>query len=124
MSGKVVPCPEYGCMLKRGHWGVCARAAPAPTGTKADAGKPDYSLLPPRAVDSVVRVLSFGSRKYGAENWRHVEGRKTRYLSAALRHVFARMRGEQNDAESGESHLAHAACCLLFLLDEEDGSTP
>lgn len=27
--------------------------------------------------------------------------------------------GERCDPETGESHLAHAACCLLFLLVHE-----
>lgn len=118
-----------GCTRHLGHYGPCAGSAPlgatakhTPTGFKADAGKPDYALLPPRAVEFVVRVLTFGSAKYGPHQWRHVEGRKTRYLSAALRHMFARLRGEVCDLESGEPHLAHAACCLLFLLDEEDAT--
>lgn len=118
-------CADPDCSLAPKHAGECVYGSTttgAPTGRKADAGKPDYALLPPRAVESVVRVLSFGAAKYGAQNWRHVEGRKTRYLSAALRHMFARLRGEVCDLESGEPHLAHAACCLLFLLDEEDAT--
>jgi hypothetical protein len=40
----------------------------------------------------------------------------SRLLDAALRHTFTFADGEDIDEESGESHLAHAACCLLFAL--------
>jgi hypothetical protein len=43
----------------------------------------------------------------------------TRLVGAVLRHTFAWMRGESIDPESGLSHLAHAACGLLFLLAYE-----
>ena len=47
--------------------------------------------------------------------------RKTqdRYTSAALRHLFAHMDGEETDEETQLSHLAHAMCCLLFKLEIE-----
>ena len=33
------------------------------------------------------------------------------------RHIFAWWGGEDKDPETGFSHLAHAACCLLFLME-------
>lgn len=56
----------------------------------------------------------------GGNNWRRVEGRRERYFAAAMRHLWAWWTGEERDAETGESHLAHAACCVLFLLDEAE----
>lgn len=52
----------------------------------------------------------------GDENWKHVRPFRKRYLGALLRHVTAWAEGERNDPESGKSHLAHAGCCLLFLM--------
>ena len=88
-------------------------------GRKDDAGKARYDLVPPYALEVIAKVLDYGASKYGAENWRKVENRRMRYFSAALRHLWAWRRGEHIDAESKLPHLAHAACCVLFLLEEE-----
>lgn len=85
---------------------------------KADGRKVRLDLLPVLAVEAVGRVLTFGARKYAPNNWRKVDD-MSRYTGAALRHIFAYMRGEVVDEESGEHHLAHAACCLLFIVDLE-----
>ena len=85
--------------------------------TKHDDGKLRWDLLPWGATHEVVRVLTFGATKYGASNWRTVEGWRWRYLAAAMRHIVAWARGERVDAESQLPHLAHAAACLLFLLE-------
>jgi hypothetical protein len=85
-------------------------------GKKFDNGKPMLALLPVRAVEDVGRVLTFGASKYDPWNWS--KGMAwSRLISASLRHLFAFMRGEDRDPETGISHLAHAACCLLFLLE-------
>ena len=42
-----------------------------------------------------------------------------RPLAAAMRHIMAFNDGEDKDPESGLSHLAHAACCIMFLLEFE-----
>ena len=77
------------------------------------------SLLPTKATLKVARVLSFGAKKYGDHNW--LQGmRWTRLSSACLRHLFAWIGGEDKDPESGISHLAHAACNLLMLLEYEE----
>jgi hypothetical protein len=85
-------------------------------GEKHDAGKPDLRLLPFAELSEVARVLTFGAAKYSEGGWRHVPNARQRYLSAALRHLGAYADGEELDAESGLHHVAHAACCLLFLL--------
>ena len=86
------------------------------TGTKADAGKPRWSLLPASTIAQVVAVLEAGAAKYAPDNWKHVKSPETRYYDAMMRHVDAWRRGERNDSETGLPHLAHAACCILFLL--------
>ena len=33
------------------------------------------------------------------------------------RHIFAWWGGQDKDPETGFSHLAHAGCCLIFLME-------
>lgn len=78
-----------------------------------------YHLVPPEALEEVVKVLTFGARKYGEGNWRMLENGPVRYFDAAQRHLAAWLAGQKTDAESGLPHLAHAACSLLFMLSLE-----
>lgn len=87
---------------------------------KHDGGKPRYDLIPPHALDALVRVLTIGAAKYAPDNWKTVDGRRWRYFAAAQRHLWAWWRGQERDPETGESHLAHALCSVAFLLDEEE----
>lgn len=91
------------------------------TGSKHDTGKPLMGAVPPNALLAVAKVLTFGAEKYGRDNWRQVENAETRYLDAALRHINAYQRGELADPEGGESHLAHAVCSLMFMLELQEG---
>lgn len=86
-------------------------------GRKDDKGKRRFSLLPAMAVRTVVDVLMFGAAKYGDENWRKVKDPHTRYYDALMRHVDAWRDGETLDTDSGLPHLAHAVCCLLFMIE-------
>lgn len=87
------------------------------TAIKYDSGKADWSLMPWEAVEEINKVLEFGAKKYAAHNWQQGEGFKyTRVLNSLLRHVFAYMRGEDLDPESGLSHMSHAGCNVLFIL--------
>lgn len=85
-------------------------------GRKFDAGKLDYTLVPWDGLEEIVKVLEFGAKKYARDNWRHVDNGDVRYLAAAFRHMIAYNQGEKTDKETGLSHLAHAGCCILFLL--------
>ena len=84
-------------------------------GRKDDVAKAPWDLLPIGPLRSVVDVLAFGARKYGVDNWQQVPDARRRYYAAALRHLTAWWEGEKTDPESGLPHLAHAACCVLFL---------
>jgi Domain of unknown function (DUF5664) len=88
------------------------------SGIKNDAEKPDMSLLSPFALEEIAKVMTFGAKKYSANNWRN--GFKyTRLLAAVMRHLSAYQRGEAKDPETGLSHLAHASCGLMMLLEFE-----
>jgi len=86
-------------------------------GVKYDKEKPDYSLIPPSALEDMVKVLTFGAEKYDRHNWKKLDNLEDRYFAAAQRHLWAVMRGETHDPESGEHHYAHALCCIMYLLE-------
>ncbi len=56
---------------------------------------------------------------YGERNWEKgmCWGRP---FAALMRHMWAWMRGEKVDPETGISHLAHAACNIAFLIAFEE----
>ena len=85
-------------------------------GRKDDKGKPRWSLVPNKVMGLVVQALEYGAKRYGDDNWKHVPDSRTRYYDAARRHIDSWWDGEHLDPESGLPHLAHATCCLLFLL--------
>lgn len=85
---------------------------------KADGGKRRVDLLPVRPILDIADVLTFGATKYADRNWQ--KGFPYgRVYAAALRHLFAWWNGEDRDAETNYSHLAHAATCIMFLLEYE-----
>jgi hypothetical protein len=89
-------------------------------GLKFDQDKVRMDLVPPVAVTWIAKILTFGAKKYGDRNWE--QGIKYgRVYAAALRHLFAWWGGEEKDPETGESHIAHALCCLAFLAHYTNG---
>jgi hypothetical protein len=86
---------------------------------KLDTEKDRWDLLPIGPVRQIVRVLTYGAKKYAPDNWLKVEEPQRRYYAAALRHLASWKSGERVDPESGFPHLAHAGCCILFLLGFE-----
>jgi hypothetical protein len=90
---------------------------------KYDKGKARWSLLPWVAVREVVRVLTWaatpkseGGNGYPAHGWKTVENAEERYRDALHRHLVDREQGEMYDDASGLLSMAHAGCCVLFLL--------
>ncbi len=77
------------------------------------------SLISSVAIFKVAQVMTFGKKKYSANNWRGGIA-YSRLLAAALRHTFSYLGGESKDPETGISHLAHACCCLFMVLEFED----
>jgi hypothetical protein len=84
-------------------------------GIKEGTPKNRWDLLPFKEIEGIVEILTFGSVKYGDNNWQLLENGKERYFSAAMRHLSAWRQGELIDPESGKPHLHHAECNLIFL---------
>lgn len=84
-------------------------------GVKFDEEKVKMQLLDPTFLEEVAKVFTFGASKYGENNYKnglHV----SRCLGALDRHLKAFKVLEDNDPETGLSHLAHAACCLQMAF--------
>lgn len=87
------------------------------TGTKFDQGKLRWDLIPPE-FEEVIKVITFGARKYTDRNWEKGIN-YSRLFGAVMRHLWAFLKGETRDPESGLHPLAHAACDIIFLLTYE-----
>ncbi len=93
------------------------------TGRKDDRGKARWDLIPLHPLLFVIDVLTYGAKKYEPDNWKQVDNPQDRYYAAAMRHIAAWRCEEFFDPETNLPHLAHAVCCLLFLMwfDIEEG---
>lgn len=103
---------------------------PTKHGVKHDNDKIDWSYLLKdlaEEVEEVIRVMMFGAKKYGRDNWHMVlleDEYNNRYPNASIRHIVAYNKairdGEEiNDHESGYKSLAHAVASLLFQMSKE-----
>ena len=78
--------------------------------------KPRLSLIPNEALFQMGSALTYGEDKYGTFNFK--KGIKLSYLlDAAMRHISQFNNGEDNDLESGHSHLGHALANLAMCID-------
>ena len=83
---------------------------------KKDDNKYDPTMLTIEMIELVSRVRQFGAKKYARNNFKITGFKYTRSLAAALRHIYAFLDGEDNDPESGLSHLGHAVCSLEHCI--------
>jgi hypothetical protein len=77
-------------------------------------GKLKWSLVDFDSLEDMVKVLEFGAKKYGCNNWK--KGLKTtEIVESLLRHTTAYIRCEDVDSESKISHIGHIMCNAMFL---------
>ena len=91
---------------------------------KYDQNKTPIALVPPECIISIANVLGYGAKKYGPDNWRSDLNNTSysRTYSSIQRHLHQFWAGEDNDQESGLSHLAHAATQIMILMiQHQDG---
>ena len=88
-------------------------------GAKADDGKTLAGVLLDfgHALEGVARVGTMGAAKYSRGGWQQVPNGQQRYLDAAMRHLLKHGQGERHDAQSGLTHLSHAAWNLLAIAE-------
>ena len=84
-------------------------------------GKPQLSYILdfPKTMEAVSRVLESGAEKYEKNNWK-LGGTLTSSEDSLLRHILAFHNCQDNDIESGISHLAHVICNAAFMLENYD----
>lgn len=122
------PMDEYLCSGERlsdcgkldmGDYSFAAIANYAPDDPKGAAGakKAPMWLLPASAMRETAWVHKHGADKYGPFNWREGSVCSSTYISAIMRHLDLWRDGEDNDAESGRSHLASIAASCNILMD-------
>ena len=94
------------------------------TATKYDEGKVDLTIIPTAAQEEIAKVFTFGAKKYERTNFAKGKGLLyTRILASLLRHIYAFMKGEDLDPETGLSHIAHAGanvCMLLHYISKKE----
>jgi hypothetical protein len=87
-------------------------------------GKAPLEHLLGGEVDAAeARVLAHGAGKYGVRNWRKDPILLKTYVGAIRRHLNAWADGQDNDPDSGESHLAHIRACCAVALDAQHQGT-
>lgn len=74
-------------------------------------------LLPPLALLAVAKVLKHGADKYGENNWHLIPVGEN--LDHALTHILSYLAGDGSD-----DHIGHAACRILFALDQKLAGRP
>jgi hypothetical protein len=85
------------------------------SGGQKEQKSAQLSTIDPLSVMEVAKVGGFGASKYARYNY--ARGYKWSLSYDALqRHLNAWWAGEDDDSESGLSHLAHAAWHCLALL--------
>jgi hypothetical protein len=85
-------------------------SAPAVKKTRVD-------LLPAQAMHDMGLVMAYGEDIYPISGWK--DKSISEHLAAANRHLNSWQRGWREDRDSGLSHLAHAACRLMFIIEQE-----
>lgn len=78
-----------------------------------------WSVMPRWIVLLVGRVMQVGAAKYGAFNYRESRITASTYQDALERHLQLWFDGEDNDPETGVSHLASAIAGCALLLDAQ-----
>lgn len=107
----------------RANGGIPLQAPAAPTvNPKEIAGSkkpPTWSVMPRWVTLLVGRVMSIGAAKYGAFNYRESRIAASTYQDAIERHAQLWFDGEDNDPETGVSHLASIISSCTLLLDAQ-----
>lgn len=79
--------------------------------------KPPLSAVPMPVIFEIGTAMLEGACKYARHNYRAVGIRASVYFDALMRHMCAWWEGEDDDPDSGISHVTKALACLVVLRD-------
>ena len=82
---------------------------------KYDNGKVRMDLVPLECVESIAKVLTYGTNKYKENSWQDLPDFWKRYKAALLSHLTAIDKGELIDKESGLYHIDQVLTNAMFL---------
>lgn len=82
---------------------------------------PTLTVIPASSILILGQVMALGASKYGRFNWRENKVAASVYTDAMLRHITAWNAGQDDDPESGVSHLGHVMACACILVDALKG---
>ncbi len=68
-----------------------------------------FDLIDGKALFEMAKVLDYGAKKYGADNWRLIDVND--HLNHLLMHTYAYLAGDRTD-----EHLSHILCRATFAL--------
>ena len=87
----------------------------AEAGTRYDADKPRFDLIPAYPMMELAKVYTMGAKKYDDRNWE--KGMSWSKVIASLqRHLWKFQGGEDIDEESGLNHMVHVAWNAFTLI--------
>lgn len=86
---------------------------------KFDSEKSRVDLIPGNILMEIGDIFGYGAKKYSPNNWKKCKD-SSRYIGAALRHIYLHQSGEVFDEESGKKHLAHAVTSLIMAMWVDD----
>jgi hypothetical protein len=69
-----------------------------------------FDLIPQRAIFRLARVLDYGAKKHGADNWRGIA--LADHLNHVAVHLFAYLSGDTSD-----DHLGHMLCRAAMAVE-------
>ena len=85
-------------------------------GSKNDAGKLRYDLIPPAPLAELAYVYTIGADKYNDWNW--LKGFDwNRLYASAQRHLQAWWMGTDRDPDDGQHPLSSVAWCMFALME-------
>lgn len=95
------------------------RETQKPTNPKDTVGikKSPLSTVSSAVLAELGVAMMEGALKYGRHNYRGVGVRASVYYDATIRHLFSWWEGEDQDPDSGMSHITKAIASLTVLRD-------
>jgi hypothetical protein len=112
-DGQAVGCEE----MEAAEATVTAKFREEHVGMKWDDDKALLQLIPPGTMTALAETMTeclTRPKPYKMSSWKHVTPRH-RYLGALMRHVDARLAGEEFDPKSKLRHTAHILFCAAVL---------